>query len=597
VNGRLVRVSGVVVAPALLALLFSISTPGTLARPQVDPLFDASSASIVANQLSSDFPARVPGSGEGLAAAQWYEQTVEAAGIRAETDSWNERLADLGEVELRNVVAVVPGRSAETILVVARRDNGGGDGRAGDNASGTAALIELARSFAPQGTIAAPVPQRTLVLVSTDAGAYGGAGAARFARTSPYAEQALVAIVLDGIGGGGQPRIAIAGDRPGSPSRALVSTALASIADQVGQAPELPSIPEQLVGLAIPLGVGEQGPFLARGVAAVTLTTRESGEPSVPVGDPEGPLALERLGDLGRAAEAVVTSVDQSVGAAFRTPDSVFFADRVASGWAVRLTLIVLVVPFALGVVDLVARARRRGLAFRPAMRGLRARLLLWSFGAVLLWLGALVGILPTGAALALPTYSESVDDRPTAGVLLLLGVLAAAWSVARRPLTPSASVSPADRLAGYAVGLAWLGLVAVVAAIGKPYVLVLVLPSLYAWLWLPVQTWPPATVALYGLGLAGPFLGIAVLGNQLGLGPLDTAFYVASLVTVGYVSVPTVLLAVAWAAAAAQLGALALGRYGAYARGVEPPPPGLIRGAVGAIARGARRRRYARAT
>ena len=51
----------------------------------------------------------------------------------------------------------------------------------GDNASGTAALVELARGFARQGDVPAPLLERTLIFLSTDAGAYGGAGAVRFA--------------------------------------------------------------------------------------------------------------------------------------------------------------------------------------------------------------------------------------------------------------------------------------------------------------------------------------------------------------------------------------------------------------------------------
>lgn len=599
VNGRLVRVSGVVVAPALLALLFSVSTPGTLPRPAIDPLFDATSAATIAVQLSTDFPGRVPGTEDALAAARWYDQTVAAAGIRTETHSWREDLPDLGEVELQNVVAVVPGRSAETVVVVAHRDNTGADGRFGDNASGTAALVELARGFGLRGgPTPAAVPQRTLVFVSTDAGAYGGAGAAHFARTSPYAEQALAVVVLDGIGGGGRPRIALASDTPASPSRALVSTARARVEDEAGVAPTLPSPVSQLVGLGVPLAIGEQGRFLDRGIAAITLTTTEPGEPRLPVGDPDAPLSAARLGQLGRAAEAVVTSVDESVGAAFRTPDSVFFGDRVASGWALRLTLVVLVAPFAVGVADLLARARRRGLAFRPAVRALRARLLLWAYGAVLLWVGAVAGILPTGADVPLPPYSESVLDHSGVGVASLLVAFVAGWLVARRPLAAAGAVpSVGVRLSGHAVALTWLGVVAVSAAVVKPYALVFLLPSLYAWLWLPLQTRLAPAAGLYLVGLAGPALLLVALGVDLGLGPVDTLVYLAGLVTVGYVSIPAVLLAVAWLASASQLAALAFGRYAAYAGGVEPPPPGLVRGSVGAIARKVRERRYASAT
>src|SRR5207237_1045258 len=84
--------------------------------------------------------------------------------------------------------------------------------------------------------------------VSTDGGAYGGAGAARFAATSPYAKDAIAAIVLDGVGGSGSPRLALAGDEPRSPAPALVSTALARLREQTGTVPALPSVPTRMVG-------------------------------------------------------------------------------------------------------------------------------------------------------------------------------------------------------------------------------------------------------------------------------------------------------------------------------------------------------------
>ena len=177
-NARLVRVSSLVIVPAALALLFSISTTGTLPRPTLDPLFDASVAATVATELATEFPSRVPGTDEAAGAALWYGETMSALGLTVEEDVWRADLVDLGEVELRNIVTIVPGRSEEAIVLVAHRDNSSGYG---DNASGTAALVELARGFARQGDVPAPLLERTLIFLSTDAGAYGGAGAVRFA--------------------------------------------------------------------------------------------------------------------------------------------------------------------------------------------------------------------------------------------------------------------------------------------------------------------------------------------------------------------------------------------------------------------------------
>jgi hypothetical protein len=594
---RLVRVSALVVAPALLALLFSISTPGILPPAPLEPLFDAGGAAVLADDLASEFPARVPGTTEATDAARWFEHSLAELGLETESHSWTESLPGLGRVDLQNIVAVVPGRSTDTIVVVAHRDNAGSDASYGDNASGTAALIELARGFAPGEAAAAPLPQRTLVLVSTDAGAWGGAGATEFASTSPYAERALAVVVLDGIGGPGRPRLALAGDRVASPGRALVSTVSSRIAEQVGRPPALPNLLTQLVDLGIPFALGEQGPFLARGIAALTITTREAGEPGVPAGDPEGPLAVERLGQLGRATEALIGSLDASVGASFRTPDSLFLGERAASGWAYRLLLVVAVVPFAIGVVDLLARGRRRGLPFRAAIRALRARLLFWAWGALLVWIGSLTGIFPTGASLPFPPYAESALDVSAAGFGLLVIAFAVGWLVERRRLVPTRETTGEERLAGAAVALAWLAAIAIVAAVAKPYALTFLLPSFYAWLWLPLLERRTARLAAYLLGLAAPAVALAAFGTDLGLDLFDSLTYLASLASVGYISLGTVLLTVAWLAAAAQMAAIASGRYAPYGAGREPPPRGVVRTSTRAVARRMHRRRYASGT
>jgi len=576
-----VRVGFIVVVPAILAFLFSISTTGTLPRSSLEPLFDAENAASIARTLSVEYPSRVPGAEGGEQAARWYEETLRSLGLNAEEDAWTEDLADLGSVELRNVVTVVPGRSPETIVLVAHRDNAGTSRRLGDNASGTAALIELARGFAPQEAGPDPEPQRTIVFVSTDAGVYGGAGAERFAATSPLARSAIATVVLDGVGGGGRPRIAIAGDTPVSPARALVRSAAARVADQTGAMPELPSVPTQLLDLGVPFAGGEQGRFLGHDLAAVTLTTRDPGDPSIPAGDPATSLDTRSLGQLGRATESLLSSLDASVGGSFHTPDSLFLGDRAASGWTVRLMLVLGVVPFALGLVDLIVRGRRRGLPFRPALRALRTRIGVALFGGFLVWCGALGGVFPTGAPLPLSPLTDVLESPAVGGLLLLAFAFLVAWLIARRNLASPVAPTAGERLAGLAVALGALGVVAVALAVTKPYALVFVLPSLYAWLWLPLEQRLWHRVPLFLLGLAGPAIALFVLSRELGVSIFGAALYAVGLATVGYVSLWSVLLFLVWAAAAAQVGALALGRYGPYAAGAEPPPPGPLRRAL----------------
>ena len=563
--------------PAVLALLFSVSTTGVLPRSSLEPLFDARNAAALARTLSVEYPSRVPGSEGARQAARWYTETVGALGLETEQTAWEEDIAELGHIELRNVVTVVPGRSPETIVVVAHRDNAGPDRPLGDNASGTAALLELARGFAPQEVGPDPEPQRTLVLVSTDAGSYGGAGAERFAATSPLAHSAIAVVVLDGLGGSGHPRLAIAGDDPVSPARALVRTAAVRVEEETRIAPSLPSVPTQLVDLGIPFAGGEQGRFLGHAIAAVTITTTEPSDPGIPAGDP-AEIGVRRLGQLGRATEALLSSLDSSVGGAFRTPDSLFLGDRAASGWTVRLTLVLALVPFALGLVDLIARGRRRRLPFRPAFRALRTRLAVVGLGGLLVWIGALAGAFPTGTPLPLSPFADIVDAPPIGSLLLLASAFGVGWVVGRRRLVPTDEVDAEERLAGLAVALCAIGVVAIAMALTRPYAIIFVLPSLYAWLFLPLEqrTWYRAV--LFVAGLIGPALGLVLLGYELGLSLPEASLYTLGLVTVGYIPLGSVVLGLVWLAAAAQVGALAFGRYAPYAGGAEPPPPGVVR-------------------
>ena len=101
---------------------------------------------------------------------------------------------------------------------------------------------------------------------------------------------------------------------------------------------------------------------------------------------------------------------------------------------------------------------------------------------------------------------------------------------------------------------------------------LVYLLPSLYAWLWLPQAqaTGPLARAGLLVLGFAGPLILLLSFSTRLALG-IETPWYLLSLVSVGYVPWIAVGLAFAWLAIAAQLTALAVGRYAPF------EPPGVV--------------------
>lgn len=544
-------------------LAFTIGHPNPFPAPVLPPSFDGAAATSLASELARDYPDRAPGSPGATGAATWVEDKLALYGLASTEDVWDETIPGLGRVRLRNLITVVKGSSPDAILFVAHRDNTGVGPGANDNASGTAALIELARGYGRLGTAAARRnPQHTLIFLSSDGGMYGGYGAERFASASPLRSRIRAAVSLDALAGSGLPRLEIAGFEPGTPAPALVRTADVRIAAQLGRLAERPGWLAQLVALGIPFGYGEQAPFLGRGISALRLTTVGDARKDTTT-DTTDRLDVARFTQLGKASEAVLTSLDGGIELAGGTAGYVYLGSRIIRGWTVELTLLVALIPFLLAVVDLLARVRRRRLPLAPAARALRRRLGIWLWIGLVIGFGALTGIFPRTSGIPPSPANPATTTWPVVGLAALGTLAAVGWWRGRRRLVPATTASDEEALAGYAVALAGLGAVALTTAWINPYALIFVAPSLYAWLWLPLVAARPAWArdVLYGLGLAGPVLAAVAIGAQLGLG-LGTPLYLVTLATLGFIGWPTVLVLIAWAAVASQLGALAAGRY-----------------------------------
>ena len=565
VDLRIVRNLSALLALPLLLVIFTVVRPGPLPAPELPPAFDGTTASALTAELASDNASRVPGSPGAASAAQWLRDKLALYGLPVREDVWREHVPGVGTVELRNLACVVKGTLDQTIVLVANRDNNGLSAGANDNASGTAALVELARAYATAGTTeSARTPLHTLVFLSTDAGAYGSLGAARFAAHSPLALRAAAVVSLDGLAGSAPTRLELAGLGGHSPPPALVRTADARIEAETLREPSRPGVLSQLVALGLPFGFGEQAPILGKGIPALRITTAPDGG-TPPGADELAALDRRKLARLGRASESLLTSLDAAVELPSTTAGALYLGRRAVRGWALQLLLLVAVVPFAGAALDLLSRCRRRRLALAPAWRALRRRFGLWLVLIALLAIAAATGALPREPALPPPPDQPPVDAWPVGAVTLGVVVAALLWLRARAHLIPRAHPRPEEDLGAYAVAFVALLVVSAAVALVSPYSLVFVLPSLYAWLFLPQlrrgSAW--ATDVTFGIGLVGPVLALVVLAKQLDLG-LRAPLYAASLLTTGVVPWTATLAIAAWAAIASFVGAIAAGRYAA---------------------------------
>ena len=586
-NAKLYRGTWLLVGLPLLVAAFSVARPTPLPAPEQLSALDGRSL----KSLTADFAQnsnRYPGSLGADNAADWFRGQLRPYGLQLRTERFSAVVPRIGRLHMQNLLAVVPGRSPQTIVVMAHRDNDGTGPGANDNGSGTAALVELARAYSVL------TPAHTLVFLSTDGGTFGGLGASEFLAHAPERHNVVAVINLDSIGGHGRPRLQVGGDTPRTTSGTLLETAAARIAKESGRGPARPSVLRQLVDLGFPFNPWEQAPFVSRGIPAVTITTTGD-RPPRQASDTADRLDATRFGQVARAAQDLLGTLDQGAEFVQGTSSYVYVGARVIRGWAIELVLIAMIVPFLAAAIDLFARCRRRRIPLAPALRSYRSRLAFWLWTAILFELFGLLGLWPGGAARPPDLAGSAARHWPAFGLLMLGVLMIAGWLVARDRLLPRRAVRPEEELAGYTVALLCLCALALLVVATNPFALVFLLPALHLWLWLPNlrrrSAWLRGAVVIGGF--VGPALVVASFAFRFGLG-WDALWYMAELRSLGYVPFVAIVLVVPWLAAAGQLAALTAGRYAPYPEAGERPRLGPVRRVVRRIVMGSRSDRRA---
>lgn len=477
VDLRLWRILLLAAPLALVVAMFSLEdVPEPLAPALPPDAFEGAVAASLAKDLARQAPAPRPGSRSDEALAEAVlSRFKQIPGVQVSEQRFT---GDYGgdEVDLRNLIAVLPGESDRQVALIAGRDVSEGSGAASSVAS-TAALLEIAGGFAGS------THEKTLVFVSTDGASIGALGARRFASDYSSADQLDAVIVLS------QP----ASRDPAPPLIVPWSTGeqsanaklVQSAEELVGEEADRPTGDEgpfaDLSRLAIPSALGEQGPLIESGLPAVRVSSH--GElPLPPAQDEESDVNAESLDRFGRGALSLMLALDSG-----RTPlesgpgTYIGLAGNLLPGWTLSMLALALMLPlFGVGLEGLARSASSPAAAARSlgwvALRGVP-----FLAPLAVVFLGGAVGLVP---APEFP-FTPGAQSLGTGGTVAI-AIAAMLFVVAAFLLRPLLAPPPALARTAPAAGVTMAGLVSLGVWVINPYLALLV--ALGAQLWVPAS-------------------------------------------------------------------------------------------------------------
>lgn len=563
INWRLYRRCWGVSLAALAVVVATSFQPQTPPPAQLPPSFSGVQGGELAKEaraFDAAYPDRRPGKTGSIDSAQAIRAALRDAGADAQILSRTTLdPASRKATPLTTVEAVLRGRTEEAIIITAPRDNAGGE--AGGSSGSTMALVALAEELG-----ATRDRRRTYVFLSTDGSRINSSGLANVAaRAESLKIKPFAVITLDRIGAGKPVRIGWAPSGRYSPPVGLAIATMDSIRAEGGQGAP-PSAITQILRMTAPMTLFEHGQPLRRGLPAITITggTERSSSTSARDTDPAGIT-------IGiRSAQRLLGTLDgvDTLQTAGKT--SIVSEDRVWRGWAVKLLIAALLIPFQAAVADFVVRHRRQW-SLRPAI-GSVARALLAALWAIsLAWLFAAVGWFP--GTESGPANPDRLLDQPILALLTWTILVVAGWLVTRAPDRRNILVSGHDR-AVLVVSLPVSAVLVSLMLAVNPYAVLLAIPALNAWLLLASRRIHDrsAAILVWTLGLIGPLVGVVTVAAALDTG-WGTPWYLLDAIATR--TVPAVLGMIIFAGIA--LGGLIL--TGILGRVTRPVLPQVLRG------------------
>ncbi len=466
----------------MVALIFVVAALFTLGRPDTPRLsdepvsFDGTRAITDLRTIANDYPQRVAGSDRDNRLAIWIVQQFKAAGLETHLEGFPATINGR-KVTLQNVWAVSKGTTQGSILVIANRDilplatQG-----ANDNASGVAMLLELARSF----TVTAH--SHTMIFLCTSGDALGALGAQHFAQENRISNL-LAVIALRKVATPHAAGLALDGwsssARTAPPWLWLLSAPAARVAANMDAL--LPTVPAQIVRLAVPTSSGSQGPFVAEGVPAITVS---AAGPRVPAAtDTLDNASSETLTRVGNTVQTMLMAVDAMPAPGPGSGGTIFLThQRTLPGAALAAILAALLLPLGGVTIDLLARCRRSRVKLRPAIVRAILHLAPWLVLLMIVYLANAVGQLPKSPGAVIPPEARVVANPRYLRVVVLLALLVLAYAYTVAVEHRIARRVPADPRATIFMAHAVLLAVALLALLIDPYSVLLVLPAAVLW-------------------------------------------------------------------------------------------------------------------